>query len=366
MINVCKNCGIEFTHRAKRVFCSPECRAKYNSSKVEYIDFTCEWCGKPFKKLRRYVVSETNKGKTIRFCSEECRNAEHGKNRQVYQCAYCGKDFIKNPKQSGVCCSPECSELLRQQKNVTRTCKYCGKQFTRKKSHMDLNNSHSPGLYCSSECSNKAKIKLQTRTCTCKECGKTFQYRSSSKRAFCDDNCRKAWRKKQRVSLICAQCGKQFSVTKSRYDMYHSKYCSNNCRMDAIKITKDTYEKVSHALRTSQQYLKWREKVLSSHNNTCQECGNKDSIMHVHHVKELYKICQEYNFNIDDILMSDIFNDVDNGQCLCEKCHQNKHYQLRGETRNSKGQFCRLVSKELEDEMIRAELSGKAKPEKAC
>ena len=71
-------------------------------------------------------------------------------------------------------------------------------------------------------------------------------------------------------------------------------------------------------------------------------------------------------FNIDNILMSDIFNDVDNGQCLCEKCHQNKHYQLRGETRNSKGQFCRLVSKELEDEMIRAELSGKAKPEKAC
>lgn len=364
MINVCKNCNTKFEHKTKKEFCSQNCMLEYYPSHIKYIEFTCEWCHKTFVKLRRYVVSENNKGKNIKFCSRDCANANRGKNRKIFKCAYCGKDFIKNPNQHEICCSSKCSKLLHEQNYVTRKCEYCGKEFTRKKSHMNKENNHMPGKYCSRECKNNAQANDSLHNCVCLECGKIFKSRSN--KIFCNIVCRRNWQKKQRVYLSCKQCGKEFSVTKSRYEMYHTKYCSNSCKKIAIKTIKSTYANISHALRTSSEYKLWRAKVLSSNNYTCQECKVHDIHMHAHHIKELYKICLEYNFDINLILQSDIFNDTNNGQCLCESCHQRKHYQLRGETRNSKGQFCRLVSKELEDEMIRAELSGKAKPEMAC
>lgn len=88
-------------------------------------------------------------------------------------------------------------------------------------------------------------------------------------------------------------------------------------------------------------YKKWRNSVIQKANNVCEECGSTD-ILHAHHKNiTLYQICKIHDFDINKILLSKEFNDTNNGQSLCLKCHISKHpYDKR--LRNKQGQFCRL------------------------
>ena len=68
-------------------------------------------------------------------------------------------------------------------------------------------------------------------------------------------------------------------------------------------------------LRTSKEYLEFREQVFQRDDYTCQECkDNKGGNLNAHHI---IQVCE----NIDLIF------DVDNGITLCEKCHRKIHFK---------------------------------------
>ena len=68
--------------------------------------------------------------------------------------------------------------------------------------------------------------------------------------------------------------------------------------------------------RLSYEYRKWRETVLIRDNYTCQNCGNQEKIMNVHHIKPFAKYESErYK--------------TSNGVTLCEKCHRSLHKEER-------------------------------------
>jgi predicted restriction endonuclease len=64
--------------------------------------------------------------------------------------------------------------------------------------------------------------------------------------------------------------------------------------------------------RITYKYRKWRESVLMRDNYTCQNCGVKEEIMNVHHIKSFSE-------------HKDLRYDIDNGITLCEKCHKKLH-----------------------------------------
>lgn len=74
--------------------------------------------------------------------------------------------------------------------------------------------------------------------------------------------------------------------------------------------------------RNSPQYAEWREDVYQRDGFRCVECG-AGSELHAHHIKS-WRRHHELRF------------DVDNGQTLCVKCHQNKHPNMHLVTRPKK------------------------------
>ena len=153
-------------------------------------------------------------------------------------------------------------------------------------------------------------------------------------------------------NLDCMMCGIEFQVIPSRKNT--AKYCSPNCRYKSqvgTKHTAETKKKMSLNMigdknpmknpevarksalgkmgelnhiwrggiskkknfRYNRQYKKWRLEVLGRDNNTCRYCGtNKDngydSYMTAHHIKEFW-------------LYPELRYEIDNGICLCVKCH---------------------------------------------
>lgn len=70
----------------------------------------------------------------------------------------------------------------------------------------------------------------------------------------------------------------------------------------------------SEPTRQSVLYEHWKNEVLKRDENTCQMCGSKENII-VHHIVP-WRVCKD-----DD----DLRYDVDNGVCLCGKCHLIAH-----------------------------------------
>ena len=76
----------------------------------------CKWCGKMF------VLSEEDRGKPIKYCSDECRKAYRNNHLQLSRkrpelftrtkkCRVCKKEFIIRTEQDlRVYCSLECQE----------------------------------------------------------------------------------------------------------------------------------------------------------------------------------------------------------------------------------------------------------------
>ena len=77
------------------------------------------------------------------------------------------------------------------------------------------------------------------------------------------------------------------------------------------KLTEEEYKKHKESKRSVDGYKKWKRSVLTKFNNRCDICNSTDGL-HTHHL---------YNW----LDYPDKRFDVDNGVCLCDKCHYAFH-----------------------------------------
>ena len=66
--------------------------------------------------------------------------------------------------------------------------------------------------------------------------------------------------------------------------------------------------------RSKKEYKQWRKCIIERDKGTCQMCGSKEKIC-VHHIIR-YRDCY------DD---ENVLYDLNNGICLCKKCHKLVH-----------------------------------------
>lgn len=373
----CKNCSKEFQKypSSNKMFCSRKCSVEYRSKKVEVVEFVCEQCGKTFTRTKREVKNAKYKGHPIRFCSKKCKSDYWGRNRVEVTCPVCGKKFLQQRRlaHENHCCSPECSaknpaNKMIQGEDINLICPICKKTFTRKLSYIHKTAKKGQKTWCcSKKCADELKTFKEFRTTkvitasplveyTCEHCGKTIKSRKPRK--YCSNDCRIAHARRNSKELVCVQCGKPFHT--NGYDVKRGrKYCSKECLKEARRIERDTYGKLSHYLRSTKAYKDWRKDVCDRANWHCEICGKPiDGDLEVHHNITLYQICKQYDFDLDAILASKEYTDVNNGSCLCLDCHIKKH-PYDNKLRNKKGQFCRREFKTARRlTTTRTELSG--------
>ena len=71
------------------------------------------------------------------------------------------------------------------------------------------------------------------------------------------------------------------------------------------------------------EYKQWRSNVFERDNWTCQTCHKRGSYLESHHIKEFYKIIDEFKIkNIQDAIECKELWDIDNGIALCIECHE--------------------------------------------
>ena len=348
----CQNCGKEFDkiYPSKiKKYCSKKCLLESKSKKVKWITFTCEFCGKEFQRLRRLVVSSENKGIPIKYCSRKCKSDAWGVNQVEGICPVCGKKFMKQAryKNQNTCCSPQCSaknpknSCLDSHKKIDCICVNCGKEFKRHISSMK--NHVTDKFFCTQTCFNEYRLKnpiskYEKRIYSV--CAKEYIDLKENEIMKCKSCIRKDENMNKKITVYCKNCNAEIKVSQS---MKNRKFCNMQCKKEYNNKTKDTYEKLSHALRTSSVYYTWRENVFKNANFQCEKCGDAKNKFNAHHKQSLYNICKEMNFIYDDIIKSEKFNDVSNGACLCIKCHSEEHpYDKR--LINKLGQFCRRDS----------------------
>lgn len=119
-----------------------------------------------------------------------------------------------------------------------------------------------------------------------------------------------------------------FTQTEEYKDYMHS-YCMENYGIHYMPQLNLTHKKGELSprwkggplrnglFRNTYQYNDWHDTVIERDNYTCQCCGNKSGNghkveLHVHHI-----------FNFADNV--DKRYDVNNGICLCKKCHRDFH-----------------------------------------
>lgn len=84
---------------------------------------------------------------------------------------------------------------------------------------------------------------------------------------------------------------------------------------------------ISHQIRASIQYKKWRSDVFNRDNFTCQICGEKEKVsgkLEADHIKP-FSLYPKLRFN------------TKNGRTLCKECHKNTDTYLWKIRKNSTG-----------------------------
>jgi 5-methylcytosine-specific restriction endonuclease McrA len=133
---------------------------------------------------------------------------------------------------------------------------------------------------------------------------------------------------KQKLEYICPknhECSTQWDrwIQGHRCSKcwYESNKGKNHPRWDLSLTNKDRQKRCLII-----DYIKWARAVKERDNFTCQVCGNnKGGNLVSHHL-------ESYN-NSPDLRIV-----LDNGVCLCEKCHKNFHHQY-GYGNNTREQF---------------------------
>lgn len=184
--------------------------------KIKKEAYTCDFCGKEFKKYPSQVTGENT------FCSVECKGEWQkenlkGENNPAWnsreiECLNCGKKFERPPCRESKFCSPECQAEWRSKNLVEKNhwsyskekveCDWCGKIFRKKPSQIYNHN------FCSEKCY-----------------GKWYSENMRGK-----ENHR--W-EGGKVTVTCEYCGRKFEVCQAKANQ--QRFCSRRCFFEAEK-----------------------------------------------------------------------------------------------------------------------------------
>lgn len=299
---------------------------------VEYKEFKCKHCGKKFEKTLRYIRSETKKGKEIKYCSRECSAQARRKSVKVV-CDTCNKEFDKLPNKvsnKNFCCK-KCLDEYNLSNKTELNCLHCNNTFLEDNSYIKTQQERNqPILFCSKDCrvNHQRKDMIQVK---CSYCDNKYLKSKNDigKLNFCDIVCKNNYHKENNNSeVICKNCNNKFTVNNYKANIQNRQFCNWDCKTEYYGVVYDNYKKISHYLRTLPQYEKWRKEVLNKSENKCIECGSEENLQ-AHHINSLFNISKLYDFNKEIIKDSDEFNDIDNGKCLCQKCHNKIHVYMK-------------------------------------
>lgn len=295
----------------------------------------CNYCGIEFNKK----PSEVAKSKTgIFYCCRDHMNLDKNIGKTTVTCSTCGKEFEKKNSQihTNNFCSKECQ--LNFKPMITLFCEQCNKEFQIAESYYKKQSKRGQTpKYCSNECRHLARRTFNRLDCVCDYCGKEITIPDkNTKNHYCSQECKIAHAKELgSITTICNYCGKEIVKNKYAYNSCKTHFCNQTC-YDAYRTNKkETYAEISHYLRTCEEYDKWRADIMARDYYKCTKCGSKDSL-HVHHIEQLYDICEKYNFDIETIINSEEFLDRNNGITLCTNCHALEHPYIQ---RDDKGRF---------------------------
>ena len=122
------------------------------------------------------------------------------------------------------------------------------------------------------------------------------------------------WKLSKKIKQKMKQNSPHYWLNKKRPNITGSK-----CRFWKGGITELQYK-----IRNHFKYRQWRSDVFTRDNFTCQCCGDKKGgNLEAHHLKAKSLIIKENNITtIEQALMCEELWNINNGQTLCEKCHQ--------------------------------------------
>lgn len=199
---------------------------------------------------------------------------------------------------------------------VKRSCQRCGKTFEIKYFRLKL----VPALYCSKSCASGVSFLMN-----CEVCGKEFRVKKSLtkkyNRRFCGIDC---WRKGHVTWNKGKKCPQLSECQRGEKSWTYGK------RGKETAHWKGGLRDLQTQIRTSPEYLLWRDSVFDRDDYTCRNCSKKASgHLQAHHIIPVNEIISKFNIkNLNDSYLVDILWDVENGLTLCEDCHGllDRHY----------------------------------------
>ena len=177
-----------------------------------------------------------------------------------------------------------------------KICEACKKQYFPRKG--EGNKAWKNRKYCSPFCNYQAKRK--DVLFICEKCGLEKYKKSNEKnKRFCSRKCMILWRSKEIVNG---------NITWKNHHIFGKRDSNPNWKGGVTPI--------NNKIRKSDQYKKWRQKVLERDDFTCQECDKHGGDLNVHHLKEFSLFTKERL-------------ELNNAKTLCTDCHRKTFGNIR-------------------------------------
>lgn len=97
---------------------------------------------------------------------------------------------------------------------------------------------------------------------------------------------------------------------------------SESHRGEKSHLWKGGKDSLNHLIRGSFKYRQWRSDIFTRDNFTCQYCSSRGCYLNAHHLKEFYKIVDEYKIKtLEQAFSCEELWNINNGITLCEDCH---------------------------------------------
>jgi len=303
----CKICNKEFRTKSKDI--CYDCAYKNT-----FFDKNCIKCGKPFKGTR------------LQKQCEECRTNAHKnstfKNTHTVTCICktCGKIISKTTKVN-------CGKIKNDVICNDRNCKECKSKILSE--HLKLKNPNKLSKQFNSiDDYNKSKIEQQVLKHK-KILNENFELLEELRKIdpTADFKYEDPYIEKQ--SLLMRLNNPMFN---DETKLQAKQTLKERIERGLIVISAKNRKTYTGCSRSIQNYLrielsKWKHKLLTEHNYTCELCGKTGGDLHIHHTtpfREILKmICDELNLKYEDLKQ---IKHLDENYCKIKEKLLNYHY----------------------------------------